>query len=210
MASKNTTPTNSRRKNSAKSKEVESKSLEAKEAKIVETAEAPKEKTPDVVTEKPVVRQKRKEIDRNELIACRSTTNGRLIYRSPRSNEKFTWSEFGSVEYIEMGELLTMKSSYPKFLNDVQLVIDDEEAAEYLGLNKIYDEMLQVDDLDSLFDKTNDELAVILPKLPNGLKKAVSSRARALVEEDALDSISKIKLIEQELGVDLQLFIKKD
>lgn len=157
-------------------------------------------------------RQKRKEIDRNELIACRSSVNGRLIYISPRSKEKFIWDDFGAVEYVEMGELMTMKSSHPKFLKDVQLIIDDEEAAEYLGMTKIYDEMAQLDDLDDLddfFDKEPDEIAELLPKLPEGLKKAVGTRARALVEEGLLDRISKIRLIEQELGVDLQLFIPK-
>ena len=201
MTEKTTKPTTRKRT----AKPVETKKVEEVKAPELVEAVQPKE----VEVKEAPKRQKRKEIDRNELIACRSTTNGRLIYRSPRTQEKFTWSDFGSVEYLEMGELLTMKSSHPKFLNDVQLVIDDEEAADYLGLNKIYDEMLQVDDLDSLFDKTNDELAVILPKLPNGLRKAVSTRARTLVEEDRLDSISKIKLIEQELGVDLQLFISK-
>lgn len=182
--------------------------VEDKAPEVVEEAKAsePKEEQEETKSN----RQKRVEIDRNELIACRSTTNGRLIYISPRSKEKFIWDSFGQVEFIEMGELITMKSAHPKFLMNVQLVVDDEEAAEYLGLNKIYDEMLYVDDLDEIFEKTNDELLEILPKLPAGLRKAVGTRARTLIEEGAqsLDSRSKVNLIGQELGIDLQLFIK--
>lgn len=181
--------------------------------KAPETLEEVKEATPVVKQEpkeevKPQ-RQRRKEIDRNELIACRSTTTGRLIYISPRSKEKFIWDDFGHIEHLEMGELITMKSAHPKFLTNVQLVVDDEEAAEYLGLNKIYDDMLHVEELDDIFEKTNDELLEILPKLPAGLKKAVGNRARTLIEEGAasLDSRSKVKLIGQELGIDLQLFM---
>lgn len=183
------------------------KNTQVKEVEEVKVEQAPvTEEKIEKVEEKPA-RKKRKEIDRNELISCRSATDGLLIYISPRTKERYTWDDFGSVEDIEMGELITMKSSHPKFLTSVQLVIDDEEAAEYLGLNKIYEDMLKVDDLDELFDKKIDELATILPKLPEGLKKSVSNRARILVEADKLDSISKIKLIEQELGVDLQMFI---
>lgn len=188
-------------KKTASRKRAAAKKVEPKKEveKVVESK-------PEVETPKPQ-RQKRKEIDRNELIACRSSVNGRLIYISPRSKEKFVWDDFGATEYLEMGELMTMKSAHPKFLKDVQLIIDDEEAAEYLGMTKIYEDMVQLDELDDFFDKKADEIAELLPKLPEGLRKAVGSRARKLVEEGELDSLSKIKLIEQELGVDLQLFI---
>lgn len=179
------------------------------EPKVEATQEAPVEQAEEKVESKPK-RQKRVEIDRNEMIATRSSVNGLLIYISPRSKEKYTWDDFGSVEYMEMGELMTMKSSSPKFLKDAQLIIDDEEAAEYLGLTKVYENLIDLDDLNDFFDKSTDEIAKVLPKLPEGLKRAIATRARALAEDGTLDSLGKIKIIEQELDVDIQMFIKKD
>lgn len=174
----------------------------------------PKVEAVEVIQEEKVEvkpkRQKRIEIDRNEMIACRSSVNGLLIYISPRTKEKYLWDDFGAVEYLEMGELMTMKSSSPKFLKDAQLIIDDPEAAEYLGLTEIYDNLIDLDDLDDFFDKDVDEIAKVLPKLPTALKSAIATRARSLVVDGTLESFGKIKIIEKELDVDLLMFLKKD
>jgi hypothetical protein len=171
-----------------------------KDVEVVEVAKAPEIQ--------PTKRAKRVEIDRNEMIECRSATNGKLIYVSNRTSEKYLWDDFNAVVFIDMGELLTMKSSQPAFFNDVLIVLDDEDAVEYLGLKKLYETVFKLDDLDAFFDQPINELAEILPKLPKGLQKTVSTRARKLVENGRLDSLSKIKLIEEKLGVDLQLFMK--
>lgn len=196
---KSTTRRASTRKPAANKKAEEK--VEVKDVAEEKVAEKEVEKTPT----KPA-RAKRIEIDKNELIVCRSTVSGRLIYKTSE-NQKIVWAEYNAEQELEMGELIRMKGAHPKFLNDILLVVDDEEAAEYLGLNKLYDELFEADDLDSLLTKENAELKEILSKLPKGLKKTISTHARKLVEEGTLDSLGKIRLIEQELGVDLQMFI---
>lgn len=151
-------------------------------------------------------RKKKIEIDRDEMIACRSTTGGKLIYVSSRSKDKYVWRDYGSVEYIEMGELLTMKSSQPTFLENVRFVVDDDEAATFLGLDRIYENMIQLDDINNLFNKNATDLGEILSKLPAGLKATVASKAREALENGSLDSRSVIKVIEDKLDVSLQVF----
>lgn len=188
--------------------------LEAKEKKEPETKAKTtvksKDKAEDIVAEeKPKPKRKKKiEIDRNEMIACRSTTGGKLIYISSRSGDKYIWRDYGAVEYIDMGELLTMKSSQPTFLENVRFVVDDEEAATFLGLDRVYENMIQLDDIKSLFDKPATELGDILSKLPAGLKATVASKAREALENGSLDSRSVIKTIEDKLDVSLQVFDK--
>lgn len=166
------------------------------------------EKTEEVV-EKPK-RKKRQEIDRSELILCRSTTHGNLIYLSPRSGAKYVWDDYGSELDLEMGELVNMNGSQNrKFLQDGYLVIDDEEAAEYLGLTKIYEQLAHLDNLDKLFSKSVEEMFEIVPRLPKSMKITLASKAREMIEDGSLDSIGRINALEKLLGVDLKDFIQK-
>lgn len=177
-------------------KKAPSSKVEAKEAEVVETPkEAPK-------------RAKRVEIDRNEMIPCRSVTDGVLIHISDRTRARFLWSDYGVVQYVEMGELLDMRASHPKFLNDIQLVVEDDDAVEYLGLTEKYKSIVGFDDLEEFFEKDYDEISVILDKVPVGIKQSIASRARKMIEDGTLDSNNKIKLIEEKLKVDLKMFVE--
>lgn len=174
------------------------KKVEEKAVKVVETVE-------ETVPQK---RTKRAEIDRNEMIPCRSATDGKLLYISDRTRARFVWANFGVTQYVEMGELLDMRASHPKFLDDVRLIVEDEDAVEYLGLTAKYESLDGFDDLDKFFDKTADELAEMVPKLPKGIKDSLASRARKLIEQGTLDSNNKIRILEESLKVDLKLFEK--
>ena len=158
------------------------------------------------VAETKPTRLKRIEIDHNELIACRNAVDGSLIYVSEQTRQKYLWDAYGRVQYLPMGELMTMQGSQPRFLNDVWLIIDDEEAAQYLGLTKLYESLIELEDLDSFFNLPIKKMEEILPKLPKGLKTTVATRARKLVEDKSLDSGNKIRLLENMLNIELKMF----
>lgn len=176
----------------------------AKKVETVETETAEVE-APVVEKAKPA-RAKRVEIDRDELIACRNAVDGSLIYISDQTRQKYNWDSYGRVQYITMGELMVMQGSQPRFLDDVWLIIDDEEAAQYLGLTKRYESLVGLEDLDAFFDLSLKEIEEILPKLPNGLKTTVATRARKLIQEKKLDSGNKIRLLEEKLNIELKMF----
>lgn len=184
---KKTTP----KKTAAKKVAVEK--VETQEVEVVEKA-------------KPV-RNKRIEIDRNDMIPCRSVTNGTLVYISDRTKARFLWSEYGVVQYIDMGELLDMRASQPKLLNDVMIVIDDEEAVQYLGLTEKYESLANIDDLDSFFAKSEAEMKKILPKLPNGIKQSIATHARKLIDEGELGDLNKIRILDEHLKTHLKVFL---
>jgi hypothetical protein len=172
----------------------------------------PKKEVVEVIEEvkvaeaKKPTRIKRVEIDHNELIACRNAVDGSLIYISDQTRQKYLWDAYGRVQYLPMGELMTMQGSQPRFLNDVWLIIDDEEAAQYLGLTKLYESLVELENLDSFFNLPIKQMEEILPKLPKGLKTTVATRARKLVEDKSLDSGNKIRLLEDMLNIELKMF----
>lgn len=172
----------------------------------VETTEAQPE-----VKEAPVIapaRKKRVEIDRNELIPVRSAIHGDLIYISKRSADRFEWNEFGAIEFVTMGELITMKSTQPRFLREAWLIVDDEDAIEFLGLTDLYETIFEIGDLDKFFNKSDRDMEALLDKMPKGYKQTLATKARELIENGELDSNRKIRLLEDKLDVDLKIFEK--
>lgn len=161
---------------------------------------------PEEKQEKQVMRKK--QIDLDMLVPCRNATDGRLIYKSRKTGLQTVWANHGDIEYMDVGELLTMKASQPKFLNEPWLIVEDENVVEYLGLKHLYQRLVDTDDLDSFFNKTHTEIAEILDRIPNGTKDAIATRARKLVEEGTLYDNRKIRILEEKLKIDLSLFEK--
>lgn len=174
--------------------------------KIETTVEVVQEKVEVEEVKKPVL--KKKQIDINQLVPCRNVTVGNLIYVSRKTGLSTLWMNYDDVEFIDVGELLTMKASQPKFLTEPWLIIDDEDVVEYLGLKHLYAKLTDVEDLDAFFEKSHTEISAILEKLPNGTKNSIISRARQLVEEGTLYDNRKIKVLEKSLKIDLSMFEK--
>lgn len=156
--------------------------------------------------ETPVARPKQRvQINREDLIACRSAVPN-LVYVSKRTSEKFEWAEYGDINYVTLGELITMKSTQPRMLKEGWLIVDDEEAIEQLGLAKMYGNLFEIDDIDEFFDLPDYEIKRILTNMPRGFKNSIASFARERVEQGTLDSNRKLKLLEDLLDVDLKIF----
>lgn len=167
--------------------------------KVVDTAEKV------VETVEKVAPVKKKELDRNMMVPCRSVVQGSLTYLSRKTGLETNWENYGDEEYIDLGELMTMKASQPKFLNHPWLIIDDKDVVEHLGLKSVYDRIIPVDELQSFFYKSPDEMLEVLKKAPNGTRTLVADTARAKVQDGTLDSMKVIKMLEQELTIDLSM-----
>lgn len=173
------------------------------------------EETVEQVIEQPVTQPiqqnmtqravKAAKIDQNELIPCRSTQQ-KLIYISKRTNETIEWYNFGDVQYVSYGELVTMKATQPRFLKEMWIVIDDEEAINQLGLTKEYQNIFEIDDLDSFFNLSANKMSEILTNMPRGFKTSIAIAARERIQSGVLDSRNAIKVLEEKLDVDLKIF----
>ena len=155
-----------------------------------------------VEEKKPVVA---KDIDLNQMIVVRSGFQGRLVYRSSRTNEKFVWSEFGEEQLMELLELRNAKNTYKKYFINNWFMFDEEYAwvIDYLGMNQYYRNALSLDNFDELFSKSPAEIEKKVAKLSAGQKKSVGYRARQLIIDGEIDSNKAIAALEKSLGVEL-------
>ena len=177
------------------------KTTDAAVTKATEAAEcAASASVVAVHTPKPIVP---KEIDASQYVIVRNGFQGTLVYKSPRTGERFVWEHFGDEQEMELRELRNAKSSSKRFFEANWFMFDEDWIIDYLGVRQYYKHALPIDNFDSIFKKKPDELKTILSNLSQGQKRSVAYRAKELIEQKKIDSVSVISVLEDSLGIAL-------
>lgn len=176
--------------------------MAAKNAEVKAAGEALQaaEATPIKEEKKPV---KAKAFDPNQIITVRNGFQGRLVYVSKKTGEKFVWDGFGDEQDMEFSELKSARSASKKYFSNNWFMFDDPEVVEQLGMTQFYRFALKIDDFDKLFTKSPSEISDVISKLSEGQKKSVAYRAKQLITEGEIDSNKVIATLEKCLGVEL-------
>ncbi len=165
-------------------------------------------KATPVVEVKAPVKKIRPQVDLNMMVEVRNITNGSLTYVSRKSGNEAHWSQFGDVEYMEVGELQTMKTSQPRFFNEPWVMIDDDEVVDFLGLRHMYDRIIADHEIERFFFQPIDDIVSKLQKAPHGTRELIASKAREKVENETLYDSRVIRVLEKELTIDLSMVRK--
>lgn len=146
-----------------------------------------------------------KEVDLNELITVKNGYNGKLVYVSARTHERFVWDGFGDEQEIELRELRNAKSSAKAFFMNNYFMFgpEFEWVPGYLGMGAYYKNSIKPEEFEGLFDLPTDELREKLEKLTKGQKKTVNYMAREKISQGDIDSRKTIAMLEEVLGVQL-------
>lgn len=151
-------------------------------------------------TKKPVVP---KEIDPNQIITVRNGFQGRLVYKSKRTGERWSWESFGAEQDMELSELKNARNSNKKYFINNWFMFDEDWVIDYLGMRQYYKNSLNIQDFDQLFKKPVGEIEDIISKLSEGQRKSVAYRAKQIIAEGEIDSNRVINTLEKCLGVEL-------
>lgn len=166
--------------------------------------------TENIAKEEKQVKQttkKKKEIDMKELVLCRSVTSGLLTYRSQRTGFEVVWNDYGEEQWIPTEELVAMKASKPVFLITPWFIVENDDVVDYLGLRSIYTNIIDVDNLENFFKLPMTEIREKLKKVPKGFKETIASRSARMITDGTLFNIQIVKILEEELKVNLQILI---
>lgn len=150
--------------------------------------------------EKPI---RPREIDPNQIVTVRNGFQGRLVYKSKRTGERWAWDEFGAEQDMELGELKNARNSNKKYFINNWFMFDEDWIVDYLGMRQYYKNSLPIQDFDKLFEKSSAEIENVVSKLSEGQKKSVAYRAKQLIAEGGIDSNKVISTLEKCLGTEL-------
>lgn len=171
------------------------KKAEEESNELVSTVEAEPEEE-----KKPIVP---KAIDPNETVVVRNGFQGRLVYRSKRTGERWVWDGFNSEQEIELKELKSAKNTAKSFFENNWFMFEEPWVVEYLGVQQYYRNSLRISQFDDVFKKKPAEIRSILSKVPAGQKKSVAYRAKELIASGEIDSRKTISVLEDALGIEL-------
>lgn len=144
-----------------------------------------------------------KKVDLHQYVSVRNGFQGKLVYVSKRTGEKFVWSDYGDEQEMELLELKNAKNANKAFFQNNWFMFDEEWVPEYLGVKQFYRYALPLDHFDELFEMNPAEVKERVSKLSKGQKKSVAYRARTLIAEGGIDSIRVISALEDALGIEL-------
>lgn len=165
--------------------------------------------TNEVVEEaqKPVAKVPRKYAP-DDMITCRSVTYGELLLTGPKSRLLYRWSNYNDTTEIPFQDLQALRSTKSSYLYRPRFIIEDEELVEQWSkdLKPLYDNIVDMD-VEEIFKLPIGKFKAALKKAPKGVQQAVKNIAGDMIMNGALDSVQKIKAIDEILGTDLKLYL---
>lgn len=144
-----------------------------------------------------------KEIDPNQYVTVRNGFQGRLVYKSKRTGERFVWDAFGAEQDMELSELKNARNSNKKYFINNWFMFDEPWVVDYLGMAQYYKFAVSIQEFDKLFEKSATEIGKIISKLSDGQKKSIAYRAKQLIAEGGIDSNRMIAALEKHLNTEL-------
>lgn len=163
--------------------------------------------------EKPVVKKvvevkASREYNATDGIPCRSITSGGLYMEGIKSHIVYEWSDNGDVTEVEYQDLIAaIRTNSNNYINKPYFVIEDEDiVAQFPQIGKIYASMYSVKDLREVITTLSprDMKATIL-NLPDGAKESIKNIASQMISNGTLDSVQKIKILDEIFGTRLML-----
>ena len=145
----------------------------------------------------------------DDLIVCRSITFGELLLTGKKSKLLYSWANYGDTTEVEYQDLQALKSTRSSYLFKPRFIIEDEELVEQWGkdFGDIYKNIEDID-AEDLLKLPVAQLRSKLKKASKGVQLAVKNIAGDKILNGSLDSLAKIKAIDEILGTDLKLYIK--
>ena len=151
--------------------------------------------------------QQASRIPLDTLVPVFSNTTMDLVYVSKKTmGYSVEWEEMGAVEYIELGELATMKNTDKRFFEDNWIVLGETEEYtpmqfyDFLKVSKFYKNVFTPENIDEIFTYDKDKIVRILSTLSRGMKDTISVRAKQKLDNGTLDK-NIVDILESSLGI---------
>jgi len=142
------------------------------------------------------------------IVPVTCNVQGGAAYTSKKINGYIVeWDEYGSTEYMELSELVSMRNTDRRFFEDNWVVCEDTEdykamqIYDFLKVAKYYANVFTPENIDTIFNETPKQIIKIISTLSEGMKGTIVTRAKIKVDAKEIDSNSKIEALETALDV---------
>lgn len=189
------------RKNTVKNddvKEIEVVNEAVKDEIVKETVDAKVE----TVDEK----EEKKKFQPEDLIPCVSITPGEMFYSGSKSENLYTFADIDDVVEIEFRDLDYAARSKDAMMYKPRFIIQDANfVALHPALDEVYSSLHSTKDLKDILKMTPVQMKKVIASLPEGAKDSIKTIAMTMVDNGTLDSIQRVKAIDEIFGTEMLL-----
>lgn len=136
---------------------------------------------------------------------------GKLVYISEKiKGYTVEWDGLGSIEYMELGELASMRNTNRRFFEDNWIVFEDSDEYtamqiyDFLKVNKFYKNVFTPKNIDEIFSYDKDKIVRTISTLSKGMKTTIAARAKEKLDNGTLDK-NIIDTLEMVLDVQFEI-----
>jgi uncharacterized protein YfbU (UPF0304 family) len=152
----------------------------------------------DVVEEVVVPVKQPRKFEAMEGVMCRSIVDGVLVMGGIKSNNFYKWADTNDVAEVEYQDLVSAVRSNTKYVFAPFFIIEDEDfLAQFPQVQKVYDSMYTTKDLKEILSLPVNAMMDAINALPNGSKDNLRDIAGKMVLNGQLDSVQKIKALDE-------------
>lgn len=161
------------------------------------------------VEETPTVKTPRK-FEANELIECRSITQGLLLMPGKQSNILYRWDGYGDVREVEYRDLYSLKSSRSSYIYEPRFVVENEELLDdprWKDVKELYENLYDATDINTVLGLSPAQFKKVLSEAPTGFKNAIKIEVATRLDNGTFDSIQKLRAVDEICGTELEKMI---
>lgn len=168
--------------------------------------------TTNVSKNEEIIEKEEKTFKPEDGIPCKSMVSGPLYVKGYRSKIPYTWADYGDVIEVEYRDLIYMaRMNGNTTLYQPRIIVEDEDFVEQNPkLKTLYDSMYTESDLYEVLDMSPAKMKQVIAKLPVGCKNAIKGIASTMIDDGRLDSISKIKALDEVFETNMLLTLVQD
>lgn len=185
-------------------KKTNTKVSSAEEVSIIEEND---EATEEVIVEVKKKEKTQRKFEATEGIPCKSITSGGLYMEGIKSHIVYEWADNGDVTEVEYQDVVAAIRSNASYISKPYFIIEDEDVLEqFPQIKKKYESMYSIKDLrDVLIDLPVKSMKATILSLPEGAKESIKHLASQMISNGSLDSVQKIKTLDEIYGTELML-----
>ena len=141
---------------------------------------------------------KAKKFAKTTLIPCRSICTGVLYVEGPNSKNDYMWWDFGDVQDVQYQDLDAYVKRHATCVFKPQFIIEDDDyIAQNPDVKAVYDSMYTTSELRDILNLPVNQMKKAIMELPLGAKEAIRGLAPTMIENKKLDSIEKIRVLDE-------------
>lgn len=155
-----------------------------------------------------VIDKEAKEVVHNDrdLIPCLSITPGEYLFVGDKSGDLYSWVSEGDVVNMRYDDILAaIRMKRPCIYKPRIVIQDDDIVDKYPDIKDLYDQLYTIDDFTKILNLTPSEMRRVIGSLPDGAKDAVKTLAMTSIQNGSLDSVQRIRTLDQIFGTDMLL-----